>query len=487
MADVRTLARAFADDPTIGDAPPAVVRRIPEALAWEFEALAVALDGDVISVAFANAPTPAAIARIERATELRVRAVRAPADQVRKGLSHVFGRAAVAPGRGIGADAPAVRAVDALHERAFFERCSDIHVEPQAGGARVRFRIDGFLREVESFPDALALAVTSRIKVLAGMDIAEKRQPQDGRYSLEIAGHVLDARISSMPARDGEKIVVRLLDHHAQLPSLDDIGMAAEMQDRFRETIERSCGFVVVCGPTGSGKTTTLYAALSHLNAPERNLCTVEDPVEQAIAGVTQVQVNARAGVSFASVLRALLRQDPNVIMVGEMRDAETAETAIAASLAGQLVLATLHSNDAPRTVERLVELGVSRSSLAAGLSAVVAQRLVRLLCGACKRPTEPSPADVRRYAPTPGETFFGPGGCERCSGVGYRGRIGIFELLAIDDVVRDAIVAGASSVAVGTLAPGYRTMTEDGLAKCRAGLTSLAEVTRVAVRGIAA
>lgn len=485
MADVRTLARAFTDDPTIGDASPAIVRRIPEALAWEFEALAVSLEAGVLTVAFANAPTPAAIARIERATALQVCAVRAPADRVRKGLSHVFGRGAVAPGRGIGGDAPAVRAVDALHERAFFDRCSDIHIEPHARGSRVRFRIDGFLREVESFDEGIAPAITSRIKVLAGMDIAEKRQPQDGRYTLEIAGHVLDARVSSMPARDGEKIVVRLLDHHAQLPSLEDLGMAPEMQERFRETIERSCGFIVVCGPTGSGKTTSLYAALSHLNAPERNLCTVEDPVEQAIAGITQVQVNARAGVSFASVLRALLRQDPNVIMVGEMRDAETANTAIAASLAGQLVLATLHSNDAPRTVERLVELGVTRSSMAAGLSAVVAQRLVRLLCPACKVATRPSAADVARYGFAPDETIYEPHGCERCSGVGYRGRIGIFEMLAVDDVIRDAIIAGASSVTVGSLAPGYRTMTEDGLAKCRAGITSLAEVTRVAVTGI--
>ncbi|HEY0798899.1 MAG TPA: GspE/PulE family protein [Candidatus Baltobacteraceae bacterium] len=478
---IRNETQSIVNIPDVGAISAAIVRRIPENLAWEYAALAIAADGHVLTVAFGQAPPEGAIARLERASALRVQPVIAPIDQIQKELSRVFGREAVAQTRL--SDAPAVRAVDHLHERAFYERCSDIHIEPTRSGARVRFRVDGFLRDVDSFDEQLATAVASRIKVLAAMDIADRRQPQDGRYTIVLAEHTIDMRVSSVPARDGEKIVIRLLDHHARLPSLEDLGMPESIREAFLDVITQSCGFVVVCGPTGSGKTTSLYAALARINSPERNLCTVEDPVEQAISGITQVQVNTKAGVTFASVLRSLLRQDPDIIMVGEMRDAETANTAISAALSGQMVFTTLHSNDAPRTIERLGELGVARSSLAAGITAILAQRLVRRLCPHCKRGVRVDEALAEKFGLQRDRLYFEAHGCERCNGLGYRDRIGIFELVVVDDDIRDAISAGASSVTLAQLARerGYRRMADDCIDKLQAGVTSIEEFRRVA------
>lgn len=458
-----------------------VVRTIPENLAWEYGALPLGASENTLTVAFAGEPPEGAIRRIERATGLRVQALSLPADQIQKELSRVFGRQSIAPT--LNSDAPAVRALDRLHERAFFERCSDIHIEPYVGGARVRLRIDGFLREVEHIEDPLALAIVSRIKVLAGMDISDKRQPQDGRHTIRIAERSIDLRVSSVPARDGEKIVIRLLDHHARLPSLAKLGMPEEIRTAFSSLIGQSCGFIVVCGPTNSGKTTSLYAALAALNVPERNLCTVEDPVEQALAGITQVQVNVKAGVTFASILRSLLRQDPDVLMVGEMRDGETANTAVSAALAGQMVFTTLHANDAPRSIARLSELGVTRSSLAAGLSAALAQRLVRRLCTHCKRATRIDAVTAQRYGLQQEHVYFEAQGCERCDGVGYHDRIGIFELIVLDEELRDAVAGGASSLTLAQLARrrGYRPMVDDCLDKVRSGVTSISELARVA------
>jgi type IV pilus assembly protein PilB len=465
----------------IGSVASAVVRRIPESLAWEYGALAINVSEETLTVAFANAPHAGALRRIERAAGLRVVPAVAPADQIQKELARVFGRAAIT--QAPTSDAPAVRAADRLHERAFFERCSDIHIEPRAQGARVRFRIDGFLREVESLDDPLAAAVISRVKLLAGMDIADNRRPQDGRYTIRVAERTVDMRVSTVPAREGEKIVIRLLDHHARLPSLRELGMPERIREAFAEVIAHSCGFIVVCGPTGSGKTTSLYAALAELNTPERNVCTVEDPVEQAVAGATQVQVNVKAGVTFASVLRSLLRQDPNVIMVGEMRDAETANIAVSAALSGQMVFTTLHSNDAPRCIERLAELNVARSPLAAGLTAILAQRLVRRLCPHCKSEYSIDAATAQRYGLDPNRSYFQARGCERCNGAGYHDRIGIFELIAIDDPLREAIAGGASSTALAALARerGYRRMAEDCVEKLHAGVTSVEEFARTA------
>lgn len=450
----------------------ATVRLIPESLAYECCAVAIALDGNMLTVAFSSTPGDDSIHRVQRATGKHVNAIVATRERIETQLARVYGVASALTTMQDSDDAPAVRAVDRIHRRALYERCSDVHLEPVDRGVRVRFRVDGLLREVDRLPEGLSAAVVSRLKVLAGMDIAERRAPQDGRYTLAFGERSLDARVSSVPAHGGEKLVIRILDQQAVVPALRELGMPEDLERMFRKAIGLSCGFVVVAGPTGSGKTTTLYAALAHLNTPERNICTVEDPVERAIAGITQVQVNARAGVTFAIVLRALLRQDPNVLMIGEMRDEETASTAASAALSGQIVFATLHSNDAPRTVDRLIELGVARSSIAAGLGTVLAQRLVRRLCAGCRRRTIED-----------GAVQFSPVGCELCAGTGFSGRIGIFEALVVDDAIRDAIGAGATSAAVATLAraAGYRTMTADCLDKCRAGITSLCELRRVA------
>ncbi|HEV3157024.1 MAG TPA: GspE/PulE family protein [Candidatus Baltobacteraceae bacterium] len=445
---------------------PFQARALPENLAKEYGAVALGTDGDALLVAFTSAPSEIALRRIERATGLRVRVTEHPEERVTEELARTVGSRLGARFRPAETDAPAVRFVERLQERALRERCSDIHLEPEAQGLRVRFRVDGVLREVERCEAILGAAIISRVKVLAGMDIAEKRVPQDGRYTVRIAEHVLDARVSSVPTQDGEKLVIRFLNHHTRLPSLDSLGMDEVIQARFTRVIDSASGFIVVCGPTGSGKTTTLYAALERLNTSSRNICTVEDPVEQEIACVTQVQVNARAGVSFDRVLRALLRQDPDVIMVGEMRDSETASIAVAAALSGQLVLTTLHSTDAPRAVDRLIELGISRASLAAGLSAILSQRLVRKRCLRCVR--------------TIAGAFESPG-CEHCLGLGYHERIGIFELIVVDDDISEAIVRGASSVELGRLAAtsGYRSMRHDALAKAEIGLTGPEELIR--------
>jgi type IV pilus assembly protein PilB len=473
-----------ADVIDLSDVAPSVARLIPHGIAQEFGALAVAHEDDRLIVAFASTPSEVALSRIERATSLRVVVLRARPDQIALALGRAWGTNAQAPAaRNAPGDAPAVRAVDDLHGRAFVARCSDIHIEPQRQGSRVRFRVDGVLSEICTFDAPLSQAIVSRIKVLAGMDIAERRQPQDGRYSFDIAGHTIDARVSSMPSMEGEKLVVRLLDRHSCVPALDELGFSHELAGRFREAVGAPAGFVVVCGPTGSGKTTSLYASLAYLDAAERNICTVEDPVEQTLAGMTQVQVNAKAGASFPSILRAMLRQDPDVIMVGEVRDAETATTALHAALSGRMVLATLHSADAPRAIDRLEELGLGRASLAAGLSAVLAQRLVRRLCPSCKEPTAVDVQTAHRLRVERERLYFEARGCERCRGTGYCGRIGIFEFIAVDEALREAVASGASSVSIARLAhaQGYRSMADDARTKCRDGLTSLSELARVA------
>lgn len=377
--------------------------------------------------------------------------------------------------------APAVRAVEATLQRAVAARASDVHVEPVAdGGGRIRLRIDGILRAAEPLPPELYAPFVSRIKLLAGMDIANRRLPQDGRYSVTVAARRVDARVSSVPTLDGEKLVIRLLDHELSLPRLGDLGMSESMLAAYRAVARAPWGFVVASGPTGSGKTTTVYAALAELDRGVRNVCTVEDPIEARLGGVTQVQVNARAGLTFPAVLRAFVRQDPDVLMIGELRDNETCAVGVGAALAGQIVFTTVHSNDAPRTIDRLVELGVSRHSLAAALTAVVAQRLVRKLCERCRIADEtrvltnvPGPAVTRR---------FGPGGCARCAGTGYSGRTGVFELLVIDDALRDAIAGGASSATIARIASeaGHRGLLPDALTKLDAGITSIAEIARV-------
>jgi type II secretory ATPase GspE/PulE/Tfp pilus assembly ATPase PilB-like protein len=368
---------------------------------------------------------------------MHVRALRARREAIRARLSEAYRDTD---------EAPAIRALDAIHDCALDSGASDIHIEPLRSGGRVRQRVDGILREARTLSGELYAPVVSRIKLLAGMDIADKRQPQDGRYAIDLRGRCVDARVSSMPTILGEKLVVRLLDHQARVPGLEEIGMSPRHLRRFRSVVNSPHGFVVVCGPTGSGKTTTLYAAMAERNCDAQSLCSVEDPVEVRIPGIAQVQINPRAGVTFSSALRAFLRQDPNVIMLGEMRDEETATVAASASLSGQLVMTTLHAKDAPTAIDRLADLGVSRQTIAAGLSAVVAQRLVRRLCERCRVPYQISAAAASEFGVRAGTVVYRPVGCEACGQTGYSGRTAIFESLFIDEAVRALIAAGASS-----------------------------------------
>ena len=381
-------------------------------------------------------------------------------------------------------DAPIIRLINALLTEAIKENASDVHIEPLENRLVVRFRTDGVLREVLAPKRGLATLIASRIKVMARLDIAEKRLPQDGRISLRVAGRAVDVRVSTIPSAHGERVVLRLLDKHAGRLDLDHLGMPSVVHDRVLEVIHRPHGILLVTGPTGSGKTTTLYAALGLLNDRTRNIMTVEDPIEYFIDGVGQTQVNPKVDMSFARGLRAILRQDPDIVMVGEIRDVETVHIAIQASLTGHLVLSTLHTNTAVGAVTRLRDMGVEPFLLSSSLLGVLAQRLVRLLCPTCKRPYTAHKVDCERLGvPTSEErpTIYAASGCRECKGTGYRGRAGIYEVVVVDDRLRDMIHDGAGE---HQLEAHVRTVTpsiwDHASERVLSGQTSLEEVMRV-------
>jgi type IV pilus assembly protein PilB len=390
-------------------------------------------------------------------------------------------------------DAPLVRLVNSVIFQAAEDGASDIHFEPQEDSLVVRFRIDGVLHEVQRIPKRMIPGVTTRLKVLAKLDIAERRKPQDGRISLNAAaaGRMLDVRVATLPTVEGESVVMRLLDKSKKPPTLVELGLSEEMQVRMSEIVRRPTGALLVTGPTGSGKSTTLYAALSEINRPEINIITVEDPVEYRLGGVNQVQINQRAGLTFAAALRSILRSDPDVVMVGEIRDGETAKMAIEAALTGHFVLSTLHTNDAPGALTRLNEMGVEPFLTGAAVSAVLAQRLARKLCTHCCELYTPSVDELlkARVAPeiaarTDGMAFYRKRGCPRCNQTGYKGRIGIFQLLTMSEQLESLAVQKASreDLERAALGEGMRTLWDDGLAKIAAGLTSVEELARVSV-----
>jgi len=386
-------------------------------------------------------------------------------------------------------EAPIIRLVNAIMAQAVKDRASDIHIEPFERYIAVRFRVDGVLNEIAQPAKRLHAAVSSRIKVMAGLDIAEKRIPQDGRIKLKVAGRDIDIRLSTLPTSFGERIVMRLLDKTAVLKDLGHIGMAGYVLQQVNEMITHAHGIILVTGPTGSGKTTTLYACLAKINSPVRNIITVEDPVEYQLPGIGQTQVNVKVGLTFAMGLRSILRQDPDVVMVGEIRDKETAEIAIQASLTGHLVFSTLHTNDAAGAVTRLVDMGVEPFLVASSVIGIMAQRLVRTLCAACRKQVVPLDSELtqlgwtrERFMRDTAGYVYQPVGCQECRDTGYRGRTGIYELMVIDDDIRPLVMENRDSGTIKKTAirKGMQTLRDDGALKVMKGETTIAEILRV-------
>jgi type IV pilus assembly protein PilB len=382
-------------------------------------------------------------------------------------------------------EAPVVKLVHSVIADAVARGASDIHFDPRDGDMRVRFRIDGIVVDSATVPRRLALGLVSRIKIMAELDIAERRAPQDGRVGLRVDEHHIDIRVTTLPLVRGESVVMRILDKQRVVTDLDLLGMEAADRGLLERSIKQLRGAVLVTGPTGAGKTTTLYAALSEINTPDRTLITIEDPVEYELEGVKQVQVNAAAGVTFVRGLRSMLRNDPDVLMVGEIRDRETAQTAIDSALTGHLVLSTLHTNDAAMAPVRLIDMGIEPFLVATGLECVIAQRLARRLCEDCRRPVKVTAEALKSngFEQARGAmNAYEPEGCVRCGGIGYRGRIGLYEVMVLSRELRSLILRKASGdeIAIAAVAAGMRRLREDGLEKVRRGITSIPEVLRV-------
>jgi type IV pilus assembly protein PilB len=383
---------------------------------------------------------------------------------------------------------PIIRLVSSVLQRALGEGASDIHIEPRAKELTVRFRVDGVLREVMSIPPKLQSGVIARLKILGDLNIAEKRLPQDGRFSVKMAGQKVDLRVVSLPTVHGEKLVLRLLDTSSVEANLTKLGFASRTLERYEEIFRKSHGTILVTGPTGSGKSTTLYATLAELNTPGKNIVTVEDPVEYRVGGMNQIQVNPKAGLTFASGLRSLLRSDPDIIMIGEIRDYETAKISVEAALTGHLVLATLHTNDAPAAITRLTDMGLEPFLTASSVDCVIAQRLARRLCEKCKQPAQIEEEILQSmqfpFEHTGGKDlrFHRAEGCNRCGGTGYRGRVGIYELMVVTKRMRDLILRRSSTDEIVRAAEeeGMIHLREDGLLKAAEGVTTIEEVMRV-------
>jgi len=481
-----------------------LLRILPAALASRLQAVPIAKADGTLTVAMVDPLDVLALDEIRRHTGCDVKvavttvrdfqyalnqypALDAAADELARDLPRpqvIEEEISLERLRRLADEQPVVRLVNRLIEEAVRKRASDIHIEPQERHIRVRYRIDGVLLTRGTLPDYVQAQVVSRIKIMANMDIAERRIPQDGSLQTRVDGRAIDVRVSTIPAFYGEKAVLRLLDKSAPIYDLDKLGLSSHNITRLRRVIRLPQGIFLLTGPTGSGKTTTLYAILNELNSEQVNIVTIEDPVEYQIAGITQMQVHPKAGVTFASSLRHFLRQDPDIIMVGEVRDQETARIAIQAALTGHLVLSTLHTNDAPGAITRLLDMGIEPYLVASALEGVAAQRLVRVLCPKCKEP-DPYGVDelqARFGARSPAGTYFLGRGCEFCNYTGYRGRVALFEIAEMTDELRHLVINRAPHHTLKEAAEGagMTTLLADGLAKAAAGVTSLAEVWRV-------
>lgn len=490
-------------------ADPDYVRRFPIAFSREHAVLALTAVGDCLPVVMGAPPRWPALDVIRRVSRRRTIPLHVPPDTALRLINQAYEQQGgtaqqVLADMDMGAElrisndeqdlldssgrAPVIRLVNQLLFEAIKSHASDIHIQPEEERVQARYRIDGVLFDALEIPLALQEEVVSRIKVLGNMNIAEKRLPQDGRATVRIADRVIDLRIASLPTSHQERVVIRLLDKSARLYTLPELGMPPETLLEFRKLITLEHGLLLVTGPTGSGKSTTLYAALQQISTRERNILTLEDPIEYELQGVSQTQINEKKGLTFASGLRNVLRQDPDIIMVGEIRDHETAVMAIQSSLTGHLVFSTLHTNDSASAVTRLLDLGIEPYLVSSSLIAVLAQRLVRRICAGCKQVCEPETEDIEwlrsQRGPVP-STFFKGGGCDRCRHTGYRGRLGIFELLITHESARALIQAraNASQIRAAALQAGMSLLAEDGLQKIGKGETTLEEIVRVARR----
>jgi type IV pilus assembly protein PilB len=502
------LARAMAErfgldhvDLNVFDVDLGAVNLIPGQAAKRFEAIPIAfVDEGTLLVAMADPANVRAVDDISIMTGHDVRPAVASAEDIQaviaraSHLEHAVAEAIeeaeeeeggeVADIHETAEDAPVIKLVNSVIAQAVEEGASDVHFQPEGRDMRVRFRVDGILHEATTVPRRLVAGVTSRLKIMASLDIAEKRVPQDGRVTLSVGGHAVDIRMNSLPSVRGEKIVLRLLDKEQALLDLDKLGMQPDTLNRYRTSFTRPYGAVLVTGPTGSGKTTSLYSALNILNAPEKNVITIEDPVEYQLPGLSQIQVNTRAGLTFAKGLRAIVRADPDVIMVGEIRDAETAQIAIESALTGHLVLSTLHTNDAPGAISRLTEMGIEPFLTASAIDCVVSQRLARVLCTNCKERAVLSAEALRKSGfdvPYDIEAYE-PRGCTRCKYSGYKGRVGLYEVMVMSHELRDLAIDRASADQIRRVAvqQGMQLLHQDGFDKVRTGVTSIEEVARV-------
>ncbi len=503
LVSEQRLAERFAQASALPLAPAgalAAASATTSALSPEFlrahRVVTLAQDDASVTAAFANPFDDYAADALAFALERPVRRLVAPASDIEAAIERRYGAAAIETAaaeideddlerlKDFASDAPVIRMVNRLIARAVELRASDIHVEPTEDQLVIRFRIDGVMREMDPLPAAMRAPLVSRIKIMAGLNIAEKRLPQDGRLRLAIRGSDVDLRVASSPTIHGEAMVLRLLDRSGLVLDLGALGFDAPLVAAFGSAVHQPHGMVLVTGPTGSGKTTTLYAALAELNRPERKILTIEDPIEYRLAGISQTQVQPAIGLNFATALRSFLRQDPDVMMVGEIRDLETAQVAVQAALTGHMILSTLHTNTAASAVTRLIDMGVEPFLITSTLNGVLAQRLARRLCEHCRVPYRP---DAELLAPlgvqlAPEALLYRAGGCATCAGSGYRGRIALLEFLAVDDTVAHLILdrAGGHELERAAAAAGGRAMREDGLAKACAGLTTIEEVLRI-------
>ncbi len=481
---------------------PNAITAAPEELARRYTVIPVDFEDDKLLVAMADPRNVLAIddLRIVTGHEIRVgiatrEDILVAIDEYYKNAAEVEDDLSAMEGEGdleqlheISEDAPIVKLVNLIVTRAVNDRASDIHIEPQEKDMRVRYRIDGVLHEVMRSPKQIQAAVLSRFKIMASMDIAETRKPQDGHCGLSISGRAVDFRVATLPTVYGERIVLRILEKESIMLDLDDLGFLPESLEKFKSAYTQPYGAILVTGPTGSGKSTTLYATLNVLNTQAKNIVTIEDPVEYRLPGINQVQINSRAGLTFGKGLRAILRTSPDIVMVGEIRDQETASIAVEAALTGHLVLSTLHTNDAPGAIARLTEMGIEPFLISSAIDCVQAQRLARRLCSSCKEEYKPSKqALLDAGFPLNGDevpTLYRAKGCTKCNGTGYKGRCGIYEVMVMSEQLERLTVARASAEEIkrAAIEEGMKTLRDDGLEKVRLGVTSIEEVMRVVV-----